>query len=107
MGADVEAKDGNGRTPLDRAVPTGKKALGCLLVEEGANVDAKDKDRRTALHKAAGTGHSRVVKQLLGMGANPGVLKRYRRRNGFGRQNLKQQCDDKGCPQGRVGLRSA
>ena len=41
-GADVNAKDDNGSTPLHPAAANDHKELAELLIEKGANVNAKD-----------------------------------------------------------------
>jgi hypothetical protein len=54
--ADVDAKDGYGRTALYWTAGGKHEAVVRLLLEYTADVDAKDKDRKTALHRAAAVG---------------------------------------------------
>ena len=56
-GADVNAKNQNGSTPLHEAAT---KDVAELLIAEGADVNAKD-DGWTPLHSAAWEGHKEVV----------------------------------------------
>ena len=48
-GADVNAKDNSGRTPLCEAVSAGKENLVQFFLEHGADVNAKDNHGKTAL----------------------------------------------------------
>ncbi len=66
-GADVAAKDGDGRTALHWAAMNGHKDVVALLLDrmEGVDVAAKDEYGRTALHCAAREGHKDVVALLL------------------------------------------
>ena len=67
-GADVNAKNGAGHTPLhatSRSIDTAK-----LLIDNGADVNAKDNREETRLHWAASTNASYMVKLLLDNGAN-------------------------------------
>jgi ankyrin repeat protein len=50
--AEVNAKDGEGRTPLFAAVRRGGKDVAELLLANKAEVNAKDNDGRTPLHLA-------------------------------------------------------
>jgi ankyrin repeat protein len=52
-GANPDARDDEGRTPLFSAVLGGSLALLGLLLEEGADVGARDEHDWTALHVAA------------------------------------------------------
>ena len=49
-GADVNAKDNDGETPLHWASENGHEAIVSLLLEKGADVNAKDNDGETPLH---------------------------------------------------------
>ena len=51
-GADVNAENGNGKTPLHRAVNEGHKATVELLIANGADVNTKDEDGDTPLNDA-------------------------------------------------------
>ena len=80
-GADVNARDENGRTPLHalggivrggHPYPSQIDAKGIaeLLIATGADINAKDKDGNTPLHAAASGGEKSVVELLLAKGAN-------------------------------------
>ncbi len=82
-GANVDAEDENGDTPLDLATTQDirtllqntdelLKAAGSgdiqevnSLINKGANVNATDQDGKTPLHWAAVKGHEEVVEALL------------------------------------------
>jgi len=64
-GAQVEAKDGGGCTPLHRAAMRGYVEIVRLLCDRGADVEARDNDRWRPLHIAAINGHNSVVKELI------------------------------------------
>ncbi|KAH7000722.1 ankyrin repeat-containing domain protein [Ilyonectria destructans] len=63
-GADVEAKDEYGRTPLSWAAEDGHEDIVKLLFEKGADVEAKDKHGGTPLSRAAAKGDEAIVKLL-------------------------------------------
>ncbi|HUU18205.1 MAG TPA: ankyrin repeat domain-containing protein [Sedimentisphaerales bacterium] len=93
-GADVNAKDTQGRTPIDLAINQGRKEIAKLLasksgdvslhtaayigdlqivqkfIDGGANVDANDRKGQTALHYAAKAGQIAVAKLLIANGAD-------------------------------------
>lgn len=52
-GANLEARDFFGGTPLHRAAAWGSQALAALLVSAGANLEARNHFGRTPLHQAA------------------------------------------------------
>ena len=65
-GADVNAENGFGRTPLYQACMFGHLEVATLLIEEGADVNAKTKDGMTPLSVA--TNHT-IIKLLKARGA--------------------------------------
>jgi ankyrin repeat protein len=69
-GADVNAKDDDGGTPLLIAVTLGNKEIAALLIANGADVNAKDPRGTTPLHGAALRGHKEIVKLLIAKGAD-------------------------------------
>ena len=69
-GADVNAKDDDGWTPLYFGVAVGDKESVELLIGKGADVNAKEVDGWTPLFFAAGEGHKEVVELLIAEGAN-------------------------------------
>lgn len=64
-GANIEARDTNGETPLITAAEHNNVALVKLLLSKGANAGAKDKSEETALLHAARQGHAEAVEVLL------------------------------------------
>ena len=77
-GADVNAKETYGQTPLHCAAHKGHKNVAEFLLAKGAHVDARDNAGRTPLHYAVGAGknktlepgHTHVVELLLDKGTN-------------------------------------
>ena len=69
-GADVNAKDKVGVTPLTYATFKGAKEITELLITTGADVNAKDVDGRTPLHRAASYSHNEVAELLIAKGAD-------------------------------------
>ena len=72
-GADIEAQDEHGGTPLHRAAGCSYKAAGVTaLLDAGADIEARDRWGRTPLHHTAGAGwHSTaVITVLLDAGAD-------------------------------------
>jgi ankyrin repeat protein len=72
-GADVNASDELGETPLYCAAYAGDLAVTKLLLGENAESNAKGKDGWTALCVAAKRGHTEVVKLLLDRGADANI----------------------------------
>jgi ankyrin repeat protein len=70
-GADLNAKNESGWTPLHKAAFWGRVDIVATLLEHGADPDVQDKFGRTPLHSAALEGHVDVVRLLLEYGADP------------------------------------
>jgi len=72
-GADVEAKDKWGMTPLNLACRNKSLELAKLLLDKGADVMAKVGfgDRWTPLHRASDGNAIKIVKLLIERGADP------------------------------------
>ena len=66
-GANVNAKNDTGMSPLHNAVT---KEVVELLIAEGADVNAKNKHGGTPLHEAAASGHKEIVELLIAEGAD-------------------------------------
>ena len=64
-GADIEAKDKTGKTPLLIATGHGDEAIVALLLNKKADIEAKDHDRKTALVIATSNGNAQIVALLL------------------------------------------
>ena len=69
-GANVNAKDMFGETPLYIAAGNSHKEIAELLIANGADVNAEDTAARTPLHAAAGRGHKETAELLIAKGAN-------------------------------------
>ena len=70
VGADIEVRDNEGRSPLLSSTSdsySGKLAIVKQLVEAGAGVRTLDTEGRTCLHLAVYYGHSDVVRYLAGL----------------------------------------
>lgn len=64
-GADINAVDAKGRTPLLCAVTTGAPVMVRFLIEAGAEVNIADADGHTALMEACRIGNLSIIKKLL------------------------------------------
>lgn len=70
-GASVNAKNGNGMTPLMLASLYGHTKAADLLLNSKADVSASNNDGNTALHMAAFLAHPKIVRLLLAGRASP------------------------------------
>jgi len=64
-GADINAKDENGRTPLFGAIESNSRAMIELLVSLGAEVNAKDKNGKTLLATAIENSDDEIIATVL------------------------------------------
>jgi ankyrin repeat protein len=70
-GADVNALDKNGRTPLHLVSGHGHLDGAQLLLDSGADTRSRDKDKMTPLHLALKNGHLGVAKLLSNYPVDP------------------------------------
>ena len=76
-GADVQARDAKGRTPLLVAARLGRISAARLLLEAGAEVDVRGEAMNiTPLMAAAQRGDAPLVRLLLEAGADPNAVSR-------------------------------
>jgi ankyrin repeat protein len=69
-GADIQAKDNSGCTPLHTAAFEGRGCIVDMLLSQGADPNATDKRGFMPLHRAAGRAHASVIASLLSHGAD-------------------------------------
>jgi ankyrin repeat protein len=70
-GADVNARDGDGATPLHNAALSGRRELAALLLDKGADREARDAESgATPLYHAAAWGRTSLVELLVARGAD-------------------------------------
>lgn len=69
-GADVDAADSYGRTPLATAACNARVGLISLLIAHGADVNHKSRDGRTALMSGSSVGRTDAASCLIDHGAN-------------------------------------
>lgn len=72
-GADVDARDEEGRTALHYACANGDSTLGFLLINSAADTGIQDDEGRTALYYASENCYSDLVEALLEAGASPDI----------------------------------
>lgn len=70
---DVTLRDGQGRTPLHRAVEINDIQTVQMLINNGADVDARDNDEETPLHFAAWENAEDIAAILISGGANVNI----------------------------------
>lgn len=69
-GADINAIDRSGMTPLLLAAMWGKGEVANTLIKAGADINAKDKFNATPLHGAAINGNTEIAVALIKAGAD-------------------------------------
>lgn len=78
-GANVDAIDEDGETPLSFAARMGSAEIVKALLNAGANIEAKDNNGETPLYRASYNGRVGVVKELLASSPAPDLnVKNYR-----------------------------
>jgi hypothetical protein len=76
-GANVNARNDKGMSPLQIAAVKSRIDVVSLLLENGAAINASDNEGRTSLHNAATNGDSEIVELLLKKGANSETKDKY------------------------------
>ncbi len=64
-GADIDARDEEGRTALHYACANGDTTLGFLLINSGADTNIQDDEERTALYYASENCYTDLAEALL------------------------------------------
>jgi len=77
MGSSVNAKGGDGVTPLHWAAYRGGPQVATLLLEMGADVNVMEKNGISPLHRAAQTGDIEVAKILIAHGADVNIYDKF------------------------------
>ena len=70
MGAEVDSRDNNYRTPLMWSVKRKNIKCALILLDNKASVDLQDMDGDSAFHVACGQGHADIASLLLDRGAS-------------------------------------
>ena len=68
-GADTEARDAKGRTPLHNSIDMGEATTMAYLLDSGANIDATDDEGNTVLHFAMAQPNPDFARDLIAAGA--------------------------------------
>ncbi len=68
-GADIDARDAQGRTAVAQAAMSGEGKTIAALLKRGADIDVADHDGNTALHHAARLSKFDMMRQLIVAGA--------------------------------------
>ena len=76
-GADIEARDARGRTPVLLATSGAHVAAAQALMRRGANVNAQDEQRDSAFLLAGARGLTEIVRAALAAGADWRITNRY------------------------------
>ena len=69
-GANVNASNSEGDTPLHYACRSGHKEMAMALINNGAHVNSRDKYKRTPLHRACIEAHMELAMALVDRGAD-------------------------------------
>jgi ankyrin repeat protein/gamma-glutamyl-gamma-aminobutyrate hydrolase PuuD len=77
IGADINAKDENGLTPLLKALDKGEETFAIELIKLGADITAISPNGHTALHYAAMRNELKAAELLIEKGAKVNVLNEY------------------------------
>lgn len=76
-GADINARNKKGRTPLHYAARGGNLSVVKYLIKKGADVNALDDDRNTPLHEATARNRKDIVMILIANGADPTIKDKF------------------------------
>jgi ankyrin repeat protein len=69
-GANVNARENNGITPLHIAAERGNREIVELLISRGADINARRKNGKTPLHQASENGYTQIAELLIAKGAD-------------------------------------